>query len=387
MKYLTAGNVHVFFKKYENENVALLQLTEKRNNLLNIIKSLDEKNIDLFCVVTEDGFDIVKSYIASIMNNILKNRSFSTHPSYDVFLPNNMLTRDPMNVPVVLTESDTWTQEKTICILPGWDFYGLEWIIRRWDSMLCSFDNDNFFVKPSYPKDIYNNLVPPNLVLSTLKMFEKVYGKDKLTRDYYALSLFSNDLGKRILIFFYEYETEKWTRQILYQKLKTLYHSTNSKNPFRMCIFYQSNAGMIVIKKKEFSISMFINQYFSFSGMFVCQKFFEENSMNIGLTLRSTMPYLYSFCMQQRMSIINTLRAEIGRLHKNHSYGWINKDVASQQNTPFWNLISDQWDHINRNIYLWHGKSLIYQDSQMKIGCPVLGLFNPTQIANFEKYP
>lgn len=387
MKYLTIGKINIFFKKYENKNVALLQLTEKRNNLMSIVRNLSDRDIDLYCVVTPNGFDLVKSYIASIMNSIVKDSSLSTHPSYDVFLPNNTLTRDPLNVPVVLTENKTWLHEKQICILPGWDFYGLEWIVRRWDSMLCSFDNDNFLVKPSYPKDIYNNLVPPDLVLSTLEMLEKVHGRHVLERDYYALSLFTTTLGKKILTFFYEFETENWTRPRLYEKLKTLYHSTNCKHPYRICLFYQSNAGMIVAKKKEFSISMFINQYFSFTGMFVCQKFFEENCINIGLTLRNTMPYLYSFCMQQkRISIINILRNEMKYLHKDHSYGWINRDCAAQLNTPFWNRISDQWEHINRNIYLWHGKSLIFQDSQLKVGCPVMTLFNPTQIANFEKH-
>lgn len=392
MNFLKIEDVTIFFKKNGIHEVGLFHIQNKKNNFYDILKKLHKsgkQNLDSICVFSFDGYEPVKSHIVSMLNRIIENRVIEYLPSFELSLPNSHLTRDPSNVPVVLSDVTSWMDLKRICILPGWDFYELEWILRRWDSMLCSFDNDNFLVKPSYPKDIYNKAVHPSLILSNVENFVKYENEETLKHRYFALYLLSRDIGPKLLQFFYECETETWTRDILYKKLHVLYHQMDRKHPYRIYIFYQNCAGIMISNKKEFSMSMFINQYLSFHGMFVCQKFFKENATNISLALRNTMPLLYSFChTSKKTSILKLLKDEMTRLHGNDSYSWISREHLGKLSfSPFWALVHLHWHDINRNIYLWHGKSLLYSDSQMKVGFPLIAIFTQSQIANFENIP
>lgn len=392
MDFLRIDNVTVFFKRNGASEIGLFHIRNDKNNFFELLQTLHKRgkrNLESICVVSPNGYEHVKSYIVSILNRLLENREIESLPSYELSLPNSHLTRDPSNVPVVLSDVTSWMDLKRICILPGWDFYELEWILKRWESGLCSFDNDNFLVKPSYPKDIYNQPVHPSLVVSTIDNFVSMESEAVLKYRYYGLSLFYKGIGPKLLEMFYQSETETWGRNDVYRKLHALYHQMDTTDPYRIYIFYQNYAGVTQSNKKTFSMSMFINQYLSYHGMFVCQKFFSENAMNISLALRNTVPLLYSFCFShKKTSILKYLKDEMNLLHKEESFSWISRDhVTTLVDSPFWRLIDLYWDHLNRNIYLWHGKSLLYSDSQIKVGFPIIAMFHHSQVALFEKPP
>ena len=65
------------------------------------------------------------------------------------------------------------------------------------------------------------------------------------------------------------------------------------------------------------------------------------------------------------------------------SFCWISRKNLEKNNSLFWAYIYNNWNTINRNIFLWHSCSLKYNDTQMYIGNPLYQTYSSDNIVNF----
>lgn len=384
MSYISFENNDIFIKQIEGNSIVLIHTAYKKYNYKRLIEFLDKQDISTICVIIRnEGFNYLKSLIISNLYHLLNGTKLEIKPSFDLCKPSNSITETPDMIPVSLKEDKTsWKENDFICVLPGWDFYEVEWILTRWESSLVNFDTNSFLPKPTYPKDLYNNFINPSIVLNTITMYVHKYSLEDLEKNFYGLYCFYySKMGNLLLNFFYEESQKNSTNMEIYEKLKVINKSVPKNDPYRIFLFYKNNSVLVENKKKKFSINIFINQYLSFYGMFVCSKFVNDNIDEIYESLRYTNISLYATLYKNSVKKKKDLKYFLNSLPYK---GWISRKHLENEKNYFWKYIYNNWDNIDRNIFLWHNKSLQYNDSQMKIGSSFLKFFSDNQIYNFE---
>lgn len=382
--YYKFENVDIFLKKNEHKNFALfyIDLDTKCSfyNILNLL--LDKnKNIDCICVLDNLGFNKKLSYFCSYLYHILNNSKLIIRPTSTILFPTNNITSSPNIIPVSIFPTESWNNETYICVLPGWDFYGIEWILYRWEALLATYDINSSLPKPTYPKDLYNNLVVPSLVISTIDKFIKKYSFEKFEKNFFGLSHFYSDIGRQILELFYENTKSSLSKKQLYDKLKKIYKLTSPTNPFRSYLFYKNNC----LIRNNIHFSLFICQFLSFDGMFVCSKYLQENLDNINKNIKKSNIELYSILQDKKDSLSKQLLFNFSLLNNdfNGSLCWISRKHLENKTCMFWSYFYNNWNTINRNIFLWHSVSIKYNDTQMCVGSPLFQIYSLDNIVNF----
>ena len=345
------------------------------------LKYLDNMKCDRYFVYTKSKFHMIYSYILNCMVNQNFGEKLSEPQSYPTF----DLTRNPQTLPVTFKEDQEWSTVDTKSILPfhGWDFYETSWILQRWESSLGAFDYDEFMIIPSYPKDIYNNLVPPNIVFFVIDSYLTQHSRHDLEINYFALSLFyKDDFGKSMLSFYYdELQNPSKDKLTIFKRIHSLYHNHNSTHhPYRLFLFYENYA---ISTNGKFKITNFILQYISFYSMFVCTQFLMDRKQNLKKGIESRHFYLLPFLKE------DTLITDLNSLHSMYEkpLTWIGKNHISMQiqnKVEFWKFIHINWDHIDRNINLWDTKLIYYADSQKHCGGSTLNYFPRAWIKSFH---
>jgi hypothetical protein len=67
----------------------------------------------------------------------------------------------------------------------------------------------------------------------------------------------------------------------------------------------------------------------------------------------------------------------------NGSLCWISRKHLENKTCMFWSFFYNNWDTINRNIFLWHSVSIKYNDTQMCVGSPLFQIYTLDNIVNF----
>lgn len=364
----------------KNERQCLVFFLKEVKNLKKIAFKIKSKNCKKCYVFCNSKFHLKASYILTILNNF----SFSEKIYFDECLPLNDMTREPTLCPVTFQEAEEWKNVNHLVVIPnnGWDFYENEWILQRWESALGIFDYDNFWIASSYPLDLYNKPVHFNIVLFYIKLCIQNIGVKAFKLKYFALYQFYKDkkLGKLLLEFFHEetlYPTQN--KEILYQKIHKIYHSISSNHPYRRFLFYNSYC---LTSKHSFKLNLYIQQYLSFHGMFVCQNFCNLRKSQLISGIEKNNQEFYNFFKKKEENLFS----EIQSLHNhyNHIFQWVGKDTIQKMKSPFWKYIYRNWNYCSRNINLWDIRVITYNDNQNKIGEHLLSLFPIEWIRNFD---
>lgn len=396
MDFLILSNDEKLFLKKSSEkenavlNVGLLYIKNSNQKILSLLKKIQEKfskkkKLDCICVMTENsGYEEKLSFFVSYLYSILENEPLFYKPSYHLSLPSSTLTISPSIVPVVNSDVTEWKNEKHVCVLPGWEFYGLDWILHRWDAELGSFDETSFLSSPLYPKDIYNKLIHPSLVISYMDMWVRHYGISNLKKNFYALYCFYKDkLGHALLHFFYEETIKPSCNKTLYKKIQCLYHNTCPFHPYRKFLFFQSYC---LSESKKFHLGMYISQYFSYHGMFVAKDFLNQYIDTIIKTFKiKTKMLFFGLNHYTTGEIKKKLLEAFDEIYSNTEYSvnWISRDFLENSSNAFLKYIYYNWHDIDRNIFLWDLKSIRYNDSQHRIGINLTYLYSAKQVTNF----
>ncbi len=345
------------------------------------LKHLQNFKCNRYFVYSKSKFNIIYSYILNCIVNPHFEEKLSEPQSYPTF----DLTRNPQTLPVTFKDDNEWSTHETKIILPfhGWDFYETSWILQRWESSLGAFDYDEFMIIPSYPKDIYNNLVPPDIIFFVIENYLTQHSQHDLEINFFALSLlYKDNFGKSLLRFYYD-ELQKPSKDkiTIFKKLHSLYHSVdNIYHPFRIFLFYENYA---ISTNGKFKISNYILQYISFYGMFVCPQFLMDRKQNLKKGIEYKHHYLLDYFQDDQ--IITDLHSLYSIYDK--PLTWIGKNHISlemQNKFGFWKFIHENWNHIDRNINLWDTKLTYYGDSQKHCGSSTLSYFPRSWIKSFH---
>ena len=373
-------------KNTRNKNSeALLQFrSEAPHSFQKILEYIQFWNCSFIYVYTNSNFHVKSTYTI----NILYRDSFSDKINFEQTLPKFDLTKDPCNVPVTFMDTKDWYNVSNISILPfnGWDFYQLEWILHRWESSFGIFDYDEFLITPSYPKDIYNNLIPPSVFFFTIQSYVEKYSIEELEINFFAIYLlFKDNLGKGILNLFYKYHDRKNSidKLALYKDLHKLYHATEINHEYRVNLFFQNYS---IGCNSQFRIDLFILQYFSFYGMFVCNQFLQQRKNFIISGIQHNLTeYLTYF--QNKELLLEKINKMNTCFKKNLT--WIGKRHVEKLNEIYendiWAFLQYNWVYAQRNICLWDIKLSAFEDRQSKIGRNIKKMFSKDWVQNFDK--
>lgn len=374
--FLLEDGVLISFRK---EKEALIFFRDKVKNIEAICHKMKGRSIEKVYVYQSSHFCIVHSYIATmiVQPHSRKISELESHPSYE-------LTKHPQTVPVTLSDAMSWKNVGELTVLPihGWDFYDLSWILKRWEASLGIFDFDEFLITPSYPKDAYNELIHPDLFFFTVDHFVQKYSMEELKQEFYAIYLLTKDaVGKSIFRFFYEETCDPClTKRTLFQRLHRLYHQIDESHPYRFFTFFRNCS---ISTKQQFKISLFIQQYFSFYGMFCSIDFVRDRKPHLKRGIDSKFIYFRQF-IESPVDLQNEfdLLAE-----KNDYRDWIGKHhlIPLLEKSLFWKFIYDNWDNIDRNVCLWDSRVLSYHDSQLCIGGEIKSWFPREWALSFHK--
>ena len=278
--------------------------------------------------------------------------------------------------------STEWKDIDNLVILPnnGWDFYELEWILKRWESSLGIFDFDNFWIASTYPMDIYNNPVHYSIVLLYIKLFIKKKGLNTMKIKFHALYQFYSKLGNMLLEFFYHETIQPTTDKAkLYEKIHQLYHKTSANHPYRRYLFYKNYS---LTSKQKFRLNLYIQQYLSFSSMYICSDFCLHRKQQLISGIEKGNMEFFQFFEKKESKLVE----EISLINKHHSgfFQWIGKDHIKKIKSPFWKFVYHNWANIPRNINLWDVRVVYYNDHQMKIGEELCSSFPIDWVRNFH---
>lgn len=302
-------------------------------------------------------------------------------------LPYFDFTKNPINVSM---ESDNlWSDVRDKVFIPNpnndWDFFQTDWILHKWNSSLGFFDYDSFLIIPTYPKDLINNVIQPEIIIYTIKRYLKKNSMETFKTKYYALYLFyRNKLGREMLRFFYE-ETVDETKEILQliKKLHRIYHLIDAKNIFRPFLFYQANCIQSRLRMK-FDIKKYILLFLSFHSIYFCNHFAQNRKEHIFNGLKTSSKLA---AIQQYFDSPDSVYTEINKVHEFHGdiITWMSRDHFKKVNTPLAKHIYHHWQYMRRNIYLWDLKIFGFIDSQFVTGLPLQDMFPHTWVQNFHK--
>ena len=361
--------------KKTNSTECLVFFKKKPHSLMDISEIIQHQ-LNMFPETTyvygESKYNIKATYI---LNTIIHNTNVEKHIRHVDSLPEHDLTHEPQTVPVTFSESNTWDEIESISAVPfnGWDFYELEWILQRWEKSLGIYDYDEFLVVPSYPKDIYNNTIPPEIFQFIVSMYIEKESIDTLREKYFVLYLFSKDeLGKSLLSFFYKYNGVKNIHKLqLFKDLHKMFHKMDNSHEYKRFIFYENYS---LSNTMNFRIALFIGQYISFYGMYVCPTFVKERGRFLvrGIQMKH-------FEFLEFFRSLEDLQKEICMIEQEFSgiLTWIGKThvkkLASKSN--FWSYMYSNWSKMNRNVYLWDCTTIKYNDTQLSMGHKITNIF------------
>ena len=366
---------------------------DKVTKLLTVLKEAqqDWQKIEKVFVYSENKYNRVASMIATTFILGLKKTVLQERESF----PITDVTSNPNVVPVTLRENiRNWSDIEPVAVLPGWDFYDLHWLFRHWEKSLGNFDFDSFLHVPSYPRDVYNNNIHPDIVIFLLNQYVSTYTLQRLKENFFGLYQFCKDnLGKKLLVFFYECTEQKLSRKQIYTNLHAIYHSTCPTHPFRIYLYYL-NKGLqhSSPSKKYFKVQLFISQYLSYEGMFVCNNYLQQRLAMIVVGMYDNYRWLQcSFDFTSLQHLEDVLLLEWQHLYESfpveERLTWVGKIHLQklQKRSSFWKNVLLHWHHFNRNIFLWENKSQKYGDSQLGTGYPLVDYFPQSWTENFEK--
>ena len=365
-------------KRVDNREERIIHFLKKVTKLKLVKKRLNLKR-NTICYVFEQGkFHKIGSYILSILCGCEEKIV------YDSLLPNGEMTKNPYQCPVSFSDEKEWNDLLTISILPlknDWEFYELEWILKRWETSLGFFDFDSHWPTPTYPSDLWNQYVEPNLILFYCKLYIDKYNIKKFQNEFFALYQFYKDkTGQKILDFFYnEMKNPSKDNIDIYRKIHTLYHSINKNHLYRIHLFYNNFS---VTTKNKFKINLFISQYLSFNCMYICMDYFQQRKTFILSGIQKNYHIYLPFFKKE-----NDIEIEI--LNINHYFKknmiWIGKNHVKLIKTPFWNFVYKNWEQIPRNLFTIDMRSIQYGDSQLKIGQSFLSIFPNDWVKKFHQ--
>lgn len=332
--------------------------------------------------------DIVYVYIDDKYNEELTNYYNLKNIDEEESLPHFDFTKSPSMVS--MQSENIWSEVRHKAFIPSihkndWDFFELEWILNKWNSSFGFFDYDTFLIIPTYPKDLMNNLIPPDIIFYTVQRYKKKNSLDKLKKNFYALYLFHKDvLGRKMLEFFYEETVEKTSDlKELIQKIHKIYHLTKEKNLFRPFIYYNSNCVDSKMKKIKFDVKKYILIFLSFHSIFFCSHFTEIRKEAIYHGIK-TSPKLA--CLQQYFDSPESIVEEVKKIDQANTnvISWLSRDHFKHVDTPLSKYIYNNWNYLRRNINLWDLKVFGYIDSQLICGFPLQELFPYAWTENFH---
>jgi len=377
-QFFLEKNALICFRTMEQKE-ALIFFPDKVKSIQAICQRLKTLEVEKIYVYVSSDFKIVYSYIATMLvqPHRIKIREIESHPSYE-------LTKYPQTVPVTLSDEMSWKNIRELTVLPihGWDFYDLQWILKRWEASLGIFDYDEFLITPSYPKDAYNEIIHPDLFFFTVEHFVQKYSLEQLQQEYYAIYLLTKDsTGKAIFRFFYDETFDPAvTKKTLFQRLHRLYHEIEESHPYRIFTFFRNNT---ISSKQQFKITLFVQQYLSFYGMFCSFDFVKERKTYLKRGIDNKFMYFRQF-----FETSVDIEKEFQLLFYDKNYrDWIGKHhlVPILETSPFWKYMYDNWDNIDRNVSIWDSRVLTYQDSQLSVGGQIKSWFPREWALSFHK--
>lgn len=364
--------IHNYFLVKRSKPICecIISCTGKIQNIKSTFPTIRSWNCRRVYVYHNGIFDVVLTYSINVYVNQLFNEKIQISESYPIF----ELTKLPQIVPVTFQEKDEWEDIQHICILPfhGWDFYEIDWILQRWSCSLNTFDYDEFLITPSYPKDIYNHHVPPDVVFFTIGSYVEQFSLNELKHNFFSLYLFyRDDLGKKMLEFFYDcLHSDMDDKVLLYKKIHSIWHSTPEDHEYRLFLFFYSKC---ISSRNKFKIQLYISQYLSFYGMFLCPSFIKERQYFIWKGITSRFPE-FRVCLSDETDIFRALcelETFLGRPPT-----WVCREHLKDLQHRFWKFMYVNWTSFTyRNIYLFDSRSFNYVDNQFCFGYSLTSYF------------
>lgn len=301
-------------------------------------------------------------------------------------------TRKPLTVPVTLEAWETWGEAdwRAVSVLSsgdGWDFYGVEWLLHKWESALGLFDDDILCLSiPVYPKDLYNENVHPDVVCREVDRYADLHGEDALRKKFFALWMLCRDLvGKKLLSFFYGCRGKETPPQV-FDALYQVYESLPIDHYYRLYLFEKNYSVLDLHRRLTFKPYMLVSQFLSYHGMYVSRDFYmlyrreitagftahrKELHMTEAVPAHWKEPEVMEFMDEQ----LTTLYSRVGE-----SVHWVGKWHLRTflGDLPLWSTMLAVWDFTpRRNLYLWEQASFRYSEFQLKIGHEFRLLFTP----------
>lgn len=359
----------------------------KRQCLVNFHKEYHENNMkkikklfqsDKIYIYINDIYNQDCTSKANFIHNIKEDDSF---PYFD-------FTKNPENVS--LNEELEWNNIRSKAFIPNpnqdWDFFQMEWILRKWEAGFGFFDYDSSLILPTYPRDLMNNLIHPAIVNYYCRRYVNKFGLQNFKSKFSCLYLFyKSKLGKTLLQFFYEELTKPTIcKKELIQKLHKIYHKTSSRNKFRIFLFYQNHSIQIPNMKGSFDIHKYILVFLSFHLCFFCSHFAQQRKKEIfdGIQLCSKNRVFLQFFKDP-----DSVTTEIKNIHDHlpDINSWLTKEHFKTVKTPLSCFIYHNWNLIRRNINLLDARVINFMDTQLIYGNNLQNLFPRCWIENFHK--
>lgn len=367
---------YILFKRKtkEGKKQCILYFINEIKNLKEISKQLKLLSIDEFYIFEKGKYHKIATYILTILCNLEFNKKIIEN-----FFPFGEMSKTPELVS--FSEEKVWNNINLISIIPkenDWDFYELEWILQRWDTALGFFDNDNFWSCPSYPSDLWNNKIHPDIILFYCRLYIKKYTLKDFKINFFGLYQFYKDkFSNNILYFFYEYEKKHLSNIDLYKKIHNLYHKSDKNHPYHLFLYYNNFS---VTSRNQFKINLFINQFLSYEGMYLCLGFSKDRKTSILKGIQKKLYYLFPYIKNEDEFI---KEIEIISNYYGKNLSWIGKEHIEPLESPFWKFIYKNWHHIPRNLFLWDNRSIQYGDTQLMVGKSLTSIFPLDWSKNF----
>ena len=353
--------------------------------LLNFNSKFHSKTIPI--LKKKINFDIIYIYIDDIFEKELTNiHNEIKNISYENSLPLYDFTKNPMNVSFDCHE--IWESIRFKAFVPtpsnDWDFFELEWLLKRFNTSLGFFDYDTFLIIPTYPKDLTNNVIHPDIVLYYIDRYKQKYSIQELKKKFYPLYLFWKDkLGRGLLHFFYNETIQPETNnRNLIQKIHKIYHSSSNNNPYKNYLFY-NNYSLTNSRKMKFDIKKYILIFLSFHCCFLCLDYIQNRKEYIfdGIQLSSKLHNYLPF-----FPTTESIQHEMKKIHDHHGdiLTWVSRNHFKDIKTDYAKYMYTNWYFIRRNINLLDIRVMNYPDTQTCYGMNLMILFRHDWVNHFH---
>lgn len=309
---------------------------------------------------------------------------------FDDYEPVREETRRPCTLPVTTREAwKTWKDAdwrfvSVVSLGAGWDFYDVEWLLHKWESALGLFDDDILCLCiPIYPKDLYNERVPPEVVTREVDRYARERGEDALQRRFFALYWLCRDpVGKRLLSFFYGYRGDETPAQV-FDALYEMREAVPVDHGYRPYLLEKNYSVLDLHRRLLFKPYMLLGQFLSYHGMYVSKDFYMRYRRDIGAGFAAhrkelhMTPYLPEHWKEA--DVANWMDRQFALLyhHLGQDIQWAGKwhlekvvrESLPRNDPSLWSALLAVWDFIpRRNIFLWEKSSFRYNEYQLRIG-------------------